>query len=450
MKTGIVTLGCDKNTVDSEYIAGLLEESGAEPIVSGETSDLDAVIINTCGFIDCAKEESIDRIMEWVDEKNRRENEGEPPLMIYVVGCLAERYGGELLAEIPEIDGIAGVGQWRRVAKMAAAGKSARSQQYISLPEKRPSMKITKEMPRKKVDSYPYGFLKIADGCSHRCSFCAIPLIKGNYTSVPRKILLEEAKSLLARGAKEINLIAQDINHYGRDLYEKYGLCDLIEDIASLPGKFWIRLLYLYPEPIPDRLFELFRDVEKLCPYMDVPLQHLSPDMLKKMRRPVKIVQFLVRLFQWREEIPGLTIRTAFIVGHPGEGRKEFGELVEGVVKFRFDRMGAFLYSPEENTAAFKMKPEVSRKTAVNRLNRLMELQSEIMLKKNQDLIGQTKEVLVEEYLSEEKLYTGRTKSDAPEVDCSIYFKSQQKLNPGDFVNVKITGAEAFDLYGAG
>jgi len=449
MHIGIVTLGCDKNTVDTEYIAGLLASQGHEVFTPGMEDELDALAVNTCGFIESAKQESIDAILLWVEEKKRRQEETGTSFYLYVIGCLVERYASELLEAIPEIDGLAGVGEWKRTARMILSSPDRKSVPVaVSPPGRLPDMKITRCMPRKKLDPEVYAFLKIADGCSHSCRFCAIPFIKGKRRSVPRKILLREAADLIRRGAREINLVAQDSSLYGTDLYQKYRLTQLVRDIARLPGKFWIRVLYTYPATLSDDFIRLMREEENLCPYLDVPLQHLSPEVLRRMGRPPDPTRILNRLNRWRKEIPELTIRTTFIVGFPGETRRDFEILLEGVRDFGFDRIGAFLYSPEEGTAAFDMDRVVSKRTARRRLDRLMRVQAGISLEKNRRLIGKVTSVLIEEEIPGEKIYLARSMADAPEVDGLVIVRSDRKLPPGTFARCRIKDAGEYDLLG--
>jgi ribosomal protein S12 methylthiotransferase len=448
LKIAIVTLGCDKNTVDSEYVAGLLEKSGHDVYSPFSMDpDIDAVLINTCGFIDTAKEESVNIIISWAEEKMRLLNESGKTFRLYVVGCLSERYSQILTESIPEIDGIAGVGKWREILRMVdSPRKKSGIPVYASLPEKIPEIKISRSMPRKKLDSLPYSFLKISDGCSRKCSFCAIPGIKGPFRSVPKKILLKEVENMLREGVREINLVAQDLNRYGVDLYSNYGLTELVEDIASIPGKFWIRLLYLYPASIPEKLIRLMRDEEKLCPYLDIPLQHLSPNVLKSMKRPVKIENFLKKLKKWREIVPNLTVRTAFIIGFPGETRSDFAYLLKNVREFGFDMVGVFQYSPEENTAAEKYKKRVRSNTMENRVDKLLDLQDKISFEKNRKKTGMEMEVLIEDYFPEDDLYICRSQYDAPEVDGVILVSSKKKLKTGSFIKVKIREARTHEL----
>lgn len=449
MQIAILTLGCDKNTVDSEYIAGLLAKRGHRVILPEQNRSFDALIINTCGFIDRAKEESIQTILGWAEERKLRLQKKGRSFRLYVVGCLAERYGYELASLIPEIDGMVGVGRWGDIVLLVEKQPSPGNIPILTtLPSKRPNVRISKSMPRARLDDLPYAYLKIADGCSHRCSFCAIPHIKGPYHSVPRKILLKEVEYLVKKGVREINLVAQDTNAYGVDLYKHYGLCDLIKDITSVSGKFWVRILYFFPRKFPEKLLSLFRENKKLCPYIDIPLQHASHLILKRMGRPPDITPILKTLAQYRKEIPELSIRTTFIMGFPGETRADFNRLLSLARSFRFDRLGAFTYSSEEDVPAEKLDSPVPPRTAKRRHDRLMLTQAEISLEQNKAFIGKTCEILIDYVLPEKNLYAGRTMRDAPEVDGAVYVTSPKKLKPGQFVKVRIKKASIYDLYG--
>ena len=446
MRVAIVTLGCDKNTVDSEYIAGLFEAAGHEVCTPENASHFDALLINTCCFITPAKEESINAILSWAVEKGRRRKTGKP-FRLYVVGCLAERYARDLVSTIPEIDGIAGVGRWREIVRMVEEGGTG-GRVPIVVSSGLPEVKITRSMPRRKLDAFPYAFLKIADGCSHTCAFCAIPRIKGAYRSVPRRILLSEVERLVSRGAREINLVAQDINDYGSDLGEPDALVRLVKDIVRIPGRFWVRLLYFYPRPLTEGLIRLMCEEEKVCPYIDIPLQHFSPRILERMGRLHESRRILEMLEEWRTRIPDVTLRTTFIVGYPGETRVDFEYLLQKVKEFEFDRVGVFIYSPEEDTPAAGEKPQVPHVTAVRRLDRLMRVQAEISLEKNRRLIGSVRDVLIEEAFPEEGVYIARSKADAPEVDGVTCVSSASPLKVGTFIRVKITDAGTYDLSG--
>ncbi len=454
MKIGIVTLGCDKNTVDSEYFAGILAERGHRVFVPDEMAQPDAVVINTCGFIESAREESIRVILEWAAEKEHRRLEKNTPLRLFVVGCLAQRYLEELKEALREVDGFLGVGRWRDIPGLLERCSSGGMGDMMGRVEppvylsKSPDMSLSAPLPRRKLDRAPHAFLKIADGCSRKCSFCAIPRIKGPRRSVPKEILLEEARGLLRRGVREINIIAQDVAGYGRDLYPDYSLCDLLEDILAFSGKYWLRLLYLYPSDLNQRLLEIMMADRRLCPYLDIPLQHLSPGILRSMKRPADALSVLDKLSRWRKILPDLAIRSTFIVGFPGESKGDFRLLLEESARFRFDRLGAFLYSPEEGTRAFVLPGRIPVRTARRRLDRLMTRQAAIALKINTARVGGVMDVLVEDFFPEEGIYVGRTCRDAPDVDGVVLFSSPWPHNAGSIVPVRITGAKPYDLIG--
>lgn len=440
-KIGLVVLGCDKNTVDSEYLAGALARRGAlvtgDPIGDGP---VDAVVIATCGFTEEARRQSLHAILAWAEQKRTT---GQPGAL-YVWSCMSQRWANELLQAVPEIDGVAGVGRFDQLAG-AILNPSGRKELLVSRP---PCVRVTERLARVRLDRSPYGFLKIADGCSHRCTFCAIPSMKGRLRSVPRRIVLDEARALLDSGVREINIIAQDTADYGRDLYRRYRLADLLEDLLELPGDFWVRLLYVYPGGLDERLIALLAEHPKLCPYLDLPLQHLDADVLRRMRRPkpgLNVERLVERL---RERIPDLAVRTTMIVGFPGEDRSAFDHLLAGVKRIRFDRLGAFIFSPEPGTRAAAMSPRPTRRTALRRFDRLMRLQAEISASLCNELVGRTFRVLVENAYPADRIYTGRTARDAPEVDGLVKFRSSKPLKVGSFVNVRITRAETYDLVG--
>ncbi|MCX7626274.1 MAG: 30S ribosomal protein S12 methylthiotransferase RimO [Candidatus Sumerlaeaceae bacterium] len=448
MRIAIVTLGCDKNTVDSEYLAGLLAEQGVEAVAAGldpNPGDIfDAVLINTCGFIDSAKEQSINTILAWLERKQEAAVEGYL-MRVFVGGCLTQRYRQELAAELPEVDGFLGVGDFEKVAQLVAHGQIGG---HVNLVRELPDTVVRRPTPRKELGvPRPYAYLKIADGCNHHCTFCAIPSFKGRLRSVPREVLCDEARRLLARGACELCLVAQDTSDYGKDLYgADYGIAELLTDLAALPGTFWIRLHYFYPGGITEKFIEAFASSPKIVPYLDVPLQHLHPDILRLMKRPHRSVNIERALERLRKGIPSLAIRTTFIVGFPGEEREHFRYLLEGIKRLRFERLGAFAYSHEEGTPATKLTPQVSPATRRRRYDRLMRTQALISGELNRQKIGKTLRVLVEAQVDDD-LYLGRTEHDAPEVDGAVIIRTKQGLAIGQFVDVRVTDADTYDLY---
>lgn len=469
MKVGIVTLGCDKNTVDSEYIAGALKRRGMtatpaphNPLESAPSEpDLGAVVINTCGFIGPAKEQSIGTILDWAEWRRQQER----PMTLAVVGCLTQRYAADLAADVPEIDVIAGVGQFEDVARMldeARRGRGGTSRVarrdtdqtehpfYLSVRDT-PTVKVEQVLERVPLErrDVPYGFIKIADGCNYKCAFCAIPRMKGQYRSVPRHVVLHEAKNLLEGGARELCIVAQDTPKYGFELYKHYRLEDLIHDICALPGDFRVRLFYLYPTGLTRRLIDLWKSEPKLCRYVDIPLQHLDADMLRLMRRPAKIDEHLDWLNRLRAEVPGFAIRTTFIVGHPGETERHFNNLLRRMEEMRFERVGVFEYSEEEDVHAAGLPGHVTPRVKRRRREAAMALQADISAALNRERIGGVERVLVESHEPSSELYVGRSEKEAPDVDGLVLFRSDRPGLKGQFADVRIERADVYDVFGS-
>ena len=429
MKIGFVSLGCCKNLVDSEEIMGMLQANGHQ--IVAEPSQADAIIINTCGFIEPAKEESIATIFEMAQYKKKHLKK------LIVCGCLAQRYTDALTTEIPEIDAVIPIRDYGQFAK--------RLQSLLG-------EGFTKEMdPDQRVlSSMPYrAYLKISDGCSNHCTYCAIPLIRGDQVSKTMEEVLAEARHLVQLGVKELTLIAQDTTKYGLDNYGSLKLADLIRKVDQIEGLHWIRILYMYPDEIDDELLTAMKESSKVLPYFDIPMQHANTRMLKAMnRRSTKEeVQKLVSKIRNMYEEP--TLRTTMIVGFPSETEEEFEELVDFIQEIQWDRMGAFTYSKEEDTPAYDLPDSIEPQVAQRRLERLMQIQEEISSQKNKQKIGQVLEVLVEEKEALRNRYRGRSKADAPdEVDGQVIFTSEKDLEIGSFVLVQITEAKTFDLMG--
>ncbi|MGC8740632.1 MAG: 30S ribosomal protein S12 methylthiotransferase RimO [Candidatus Sumerlaeaceae bacterium] len=448
MQIGIVTLGCDKNTVDSEYFAGLLEKQGAKVFAAalepGPNDFFDAVLINTCGFIDSAKAQSIETILQWLKRKREAAAEGRP-MRVFVSGCLSQRYREELAAELPEVDGFLGVGDFERLAQLVAHGQLGTA---VNLVRELPETVVRRKTPRKELGApRPYAYLKIADGCNHNCTFCAIPSFKGRLKSVPREVVLDEARRLLTRGVRELCLVAQDTSDYGKDLYDStYGIAQLLSDLAKIPGDFWIRLHYFYPGGVTESFLDALSSLPKIVPYLDMPLQHLHPEILRQMKRPHVSVNIERLLQRVRSRVPNLAVRTTFIVGFPSEKREHFDYLLRGVKTYRFERLGAFEYSREEGTPAADLMPLVSATTRRRRFDRLMRTQATIAEQLNREKIGQTMRVLVEAQL-DDGTYVGRTPHDAPEVDGAVIIRAPQGVRVGDFADVQITDADTYDLF---
>ena len=398
MRVGIITLGCDKNTVDNEYLAGLLETAGCE--VEGiegvdGTQMFDAIVLTTCGFILDAKQQSIQKLVDLATSKREQGN----PKRIYVAGCLSQRYASELHAEIAEVDGWAGVGSFEALAKMILKDlRTAPRGRAASIVKPVPCVDVPRLIHRRRLVSKPYSFLKIADGCNHRCTFCSIPLMKGEYRSVAPDILLSEAKALLRSGVRELNLVAQDITAYGTDRWRDYRLPELLRDLCALDGDFWVRCLYCYPGGLTRRLTDVLASEPKIAPYLDVPLQHLDPRVLRAMRRPhhaLNTEQLVARL---RDAIPGLALRTTMIVGFPGESPYAHLRMLEGIRRLSFDWLGVFQFSCEDGAPAARYPRQVGAATKEKRWHAVMQLQSEITADRNDERVGKVERILIEEY----------------------------------------------------
>ena len=424
MKINIITLGCSKNLVDSEHLAGVLKANGHEVLFDSTKKKFDVAIINTCGFIGDAKEESIDVILEYIEEKKKGNIKN-----ILVFGCLVERYKETLEEEFVEIDAFFGVNNYLDIAT------------YLNA-------QIEKDFFLQRQPSTPkhFAYLKISEGCDRFCSFCAIPYIRGRHISIPIEELVEEAQCLAKQGVKEIIIIAQDTCNYGKDLYGKVRLVDLLKEIAKIEQIEWIRLQYSYPNDFNDELIEFLATEPKMCKYIDMPLQHINNRLLSSMNRKITGEEIKTLINKIREKIPQVCLRTTLIVGYPSESKEEFEELREFVEQTKFDRMGAFTYSAEENTAAFKLEDNISQEEKDERLDALTFLQEGVSLNLNQKKIGKTFKVLIDR--KEGEYYVGRTEFDSPEVDNEVLIPIEEKAKIGEFFQVKITDAAEFDLYG--
>lgn len=424
-KINVVTLGCSKNQVDSEVLLAQLKGNGIDAVHESRDDDANVVVINTCGFIDNAKQESIDTILRYVDAKE----EGIVD-KVYVTGCLSQRYRDDLEKEIPQVDAWFGTRELSRLLKVFKAN-------------------YKQELVGERILTNPghYAYLKISEGCDRPCSFCAIPLMRGGHISRPMEELVTEAKNLARNGAKELLIIAQDSTYYGLDLYKKRNLADLLKKLSDVDGIEWIRLHYAFPAGFPMDVLDVMRDRPNICKYLDIPLQHGSTKVLQLMRRGITRERTEELLQTIREKVPGIAIRTTMIAGHPGETEDDFAEMMTFIEKARFERLGIFQYSHEENTHAFSMLDDISEETKQERADAVMELQQGISLQLNQQRIGRTLKVLVDR--KEGQDYVGRSEYDSPEVDNEVIIKSPDNyLRTGDFVNVKIIGASEFDLTG--
>lgn len=420
----IVTLGCSKNKVDSEHLAALLNNT--YKIVHDSDEKSDVVIINTCGFIGDAKEESIDTILEYAELRKANKIK-----KLYVMGCLSERYKKELSKEIHEVDAFFGVEPVQHVA--ADILKSDFHAEYCC----------------ERVLSTPshYAYLKISEGCNRHCAFCAIPLIRGDHKSVPMEDLVKEAENLAKKGVKELILIAQDLTYYGYDIDGKSHIVELVQKLTEIDGIDWIRLHYGYPLGFPVELLELMRDNAKICHYIDLPLQHVSTPILKAMRRGVTREQTIEFVKKVRSYVPDIAFRSTFIVGFPGETEEQFNELIDFIKEMRFERAGVFAYSAEEGTPAYELEDDVPEDVKKARVDKFMDVQQDISLEINSKRLGRTEKVLIDR--TEGGYYVGRTQYDSPEVDDEVLISMKDnKLEIGSFVNVKITQADYFDCYG--
>jgi ribosomal protein S12 methylthiotransferase len=425
-KVNIVTLGCSKNQVDSEVLLTQLRGNGIDTVYEAESDDSNVVIINTCGFIDNAKQESIDTILRYVDAKD----EGIVD-KVYVTGCLSQRYKDDLEKEIPQVDAWFGTRDLSRILKTFKAN-------------------YKQELVGERILTNPshFAYLKISEGCDRPCSFCAIPLMRGKHISRPIEELVLEAKNLAKAGTKELLLIAQDSTYYGLDLYKKRNLAELLRNLSDVEGIEWIRLHYAFPAGFPMDALDVMAERPNICKYLDIPLQHGADNMLHLMRRGTTRAKTEQLIQDIRGRVPGIAIRTTMIVGHPGETQKEFDELKDFIEKSRFERLGVFTYSHEENTHAHSYNDDVSQELKEERLEEVMELQQGISLELNQEKVGKTFKVLVDR--KEGGYFVGRTEYDSPEVDNEVIIDSPDNyVRIGDFVNVKIASATEFDLTGS-
>ncbi|MDE6480218.1 MAG: 30S ribosomal protein S12 methylthiotransferase RimO [Muribaculaceae bacterium] len=431
MKKGlidVISLGCSKNLIDSERLLRRLAAKGYDVRHDAEMPNGEWVVVNTCGFIQDAKEESIDLILQLGSQKKTRKIG-----KLVVMGCLSQRYMDDLKAEIPEVDIWYGKYDWKDFIDNLPDRKSA-------LPEKPKDWERTLTTPPHST------YLKISEGCNRFCSFCAIPIITGRHTSRPIEEILEETKELVSKGVKEFNVIAQDLSSYGTDLYGRHALPELIDEMAQIEGVEWIRLHYAYPSDFPMDLLDVMARRENVCKYIDIALQHISDKVLDNMHRHINGENTRKLLAEMRSRVPDLKIRTTLMVGYPGEGEKEFEELLDFVKEQKFERMGAFAYSEEDDTwAAKNLGDEIPDEVKQQRLDRLMELQQEIAYQRNLEMIGQTVKVLVDRIEGDTRI--GRTQWDSPEVDPEIYVDGSD-AEPGEFINAKITKAEPFELFG--
>ncbi|MGI6342517.1 MAG: 30S ribosomal protein S12 methylthiotransferase RimO [Bacteroidales bacterium] len=418
-----ISLGCAKNLADTQLLMGQFDNTNYKILFEDQEGSDDIVVINTCGFINDAKEQSIETILHQIERKTNGDIK-----QIIVFGCLVQRYRNELINELSEVDFFFGVDNLKEIVDTI-------------------NKKLTNFEHKRYLDKpNHYAYLKIADGCNRQCSFCAIPGIKGKHKSFTPEYIMEEAKMLADKGVKEIILISQELNSYGCDLKNGANISNLVEKLSDSNLFEWIRLHYLYPNNFPDRLIDLIAERENICNYIDIPLQHINENILKSMNRggDEKFISELLDKF--RKKINNLSIRTTLIVGYPGETAKEFKQLYNFVKKQRFDRMGAFIFSKEENTPAFSLEDNTSHRTKLYRLDKLMDLQTGINLQNNMDKIGNVYKVIIDR--EEDEFYVARTQYDSPEIDNEVYLRKTENLKAGDFVNIKVTKAYSFDIEG--
>lgn len=433
-KVGMISLGCPKNQVDGEALLAKLAQAGYQIVNEIENSDV--MIVNTCGFIEDAKREAIDTILEVAQYK-----EAGLISAIVVTGCLAERYQDEILKEMPEVDAVIGIGANSDIVKVC--DKALYGIKTSNFPNK-----CYLPLDGERMLSTPphWAYLKIAEGCDNRCAYCAIPGIRGDFRSRTIESVVDEAKNLVNRGVKEIILVAQDTTKYGQDLYGEYSLDKLLKELVKIDGLEWIRLFYCYPQRITDSLIDVIANEDKVCKYIDIPLQHSDATVLKNMNRVGDGNDYRVLLNKMREAIPGLALRTTFMVGFPGETDEQFENLCEFVKDIKFDKMGCFTFSPEEDTPAFDMKNQIDEDVKKRRQEVLMNVQFFITEASNKGRVGNVYKVIVDSFADGK--YTGRSYMDSPEIDSGIIFTSNKELNIGDFVDVKITDFDGYDLIG--
>lgn len=424
-KINVVTLGCSKNLVDSEVMIGQLRANDFAVTHEKKTKDNEIVIINTCGFIDNAKQESINTILEYAGLKKEGRIE-----KLYVTGCLSQRYKDDLEKEIPEVDAYFGTMELPSLLKRLGA-----DYKHELIGE------------RKLTTPKHYAYLKISEGCNRTCAFCAIPQMRGGHVSKPIEEIVTEAKFLVKNGVKELILIAQELTYYGLDIYKERKLAELLRNLSDVNGLEWIRLHYAYPSKFPVEVLEVINERKNICNYLDIPLQHVSDNVLNRMKRQITKKEIVTLLHTIKEKVPGIAIRTTMLVGFPGETEDDFEELLQFVEEQQFERMGVFTYSHEEGTSGYFLKDDVPDEVKKDRAARLMATQEKISFKKNQDKVGKTFRVLIDR--KESKYFIGRTESDSVEVDNEVLIDATKEyLRVGDFANIRITAAEEFDLFG--
>ena len=437
MKILFISLGCDKNLVDTEVMLGMLASRGYE--MTNDEQETDIIVINTCCFIHDAKEESIQNILEMAEYKKN----GSAKALI-VTGCMAERYRQEILDEIPEVDEVLGTTAYDRILDAVDAALAGQHEVMTADLDALP----LPETKRLVTTGGHFAYLKIAEGCDKHCTYCIIPKIRGNFRSVPMERLLKEAQDLAEQGVKELILVAQETTLYGKDLYGEKSLPKLLRELCKISGIRWIRILYCYPEEITDELIQVMKEEPKICHYLDLPIQHANDTILKRMGRRTSKQELIDIVQKLRKEIPDICLRTTLITGFPGETQEQHEEVMEFIDTLEFDRLGAFTYSPEEDTPAATFEDQIDEEVKEDRQADIMELQQEIAFDKAEDMIGREVLVMIEGKVADENAYVGRTYRDAPNVDGLIFINTDVELISGDFAKVKVTGALDYDLIG--
>ena len=449
MKVGFISLGCSKNLIDTEIVIGHFKNNKYE--IENNPEKAEIIVINTCGFIESAKEEAINTILEMAEYKKKRCK------YLIVMGCLVQRYYEELIKALPEVDLFIKIDEydkmWQKIEKLIKEDtveiSTTNTSKKISEIKPLPMPTHNEFFERVITTGTNFAYLKIGEGCSNKCTYCAIPYIRGPFVSRPQEEIIEEAKILASKGVKEIIVIAQDTTKYGVDIYGEQKLAELLQKLSEIPEIKWIRFLYSYPEGITDELIQTVKGNEKICKYFDIPIQHISDSILKKMNRRTNKEQIESLIAQLRKEIPDVTLRTSLIVGFPGETEKDFEELSEFVKTAKFDKLGAFMYSKEEGTPAAKLPEQIHGNTKKSRYNKIMEIQQKISNENLKSKIGQEFEVLIEDISFDGKYLIGRTKQDVPDIDGIIYVKNKEKSNSvNKFVKVHIIDVKDYDLIG--
>ncbi len=431
---GMVSLGCAKNQTDAETMLGILKKDGHMIVDNPEAADV--IIVNTCGFIEQAKQESIDNILEMAEFKKGRCK------LLIATGCLAERYHDEMLKELPELDAVVGTGDYVKIAEVIKAAFSGDKPVLFGHKDYTPPEGLPRILSTPSYTAY----VKIADGCDNNCTYCAIPMIRGKFRSRKIEDIVKEAEELADQGVKEIILIAQDTTRYGKDIYGRYSLDKLLAELCKIEKLSWIRVHYFYTEAVTEELVKVMAENDKICNYIDMPIQHINNRVLKRMARRTNRDEIIEKIAMIRKYMPESTIRTSIIVGFPGETDEEFEELYDFIKEIRFDRMGVFTYSQEEDTPAADFEDQIDENIKKERRERLMELQQRISLEENQKKIGNILEVIIEGYDEENYMYFGRSRGDSIGIDSRVYVAAEDELNPGDIVKVEVLDASEYDL----